>query len=133
MIDSSSNPGSHGFACSHSQERKIAETRRHRSFTKLILFREFTRLTAKKYISSPHTPQGPEVGLCLVAIRKESNFGVTFRSQEIRPEPGSFGLWFGLLRTLATAFPQTLVSVSQVWSVDPTMIKMIQIRGKIAR
>jgi hypothetical protein len=26
MIDSSSNPGSHGFARSHSRERKIAET-----------------------------------------------------------------------------------------------------------
>jgi hypothetical protein len=27
MIDSSSNPGPHSFARSHSQERKIAETR----------------------------------------------------------------------------------------------------------
>ena len=77
MIDSSSNPGSHLFAGSHSQERKIAETRRHRSFTKLPLTREFPRLIAKIHIPSPYTPQGPGIGLCAVAIRKRPNFGVT--------------------------------------------------------
>jgi len=70
MIDSSFNPGSHGFARSHSLERKIAETRQYPSFTKLLLTREFPRLTAKTHISSPHTPQGPGIGLCLIAIRK---------------------------------------------------------------